>query len=415
VKDPARPSVWLIEVYDNNYPDSTGLAIEVDTAANIWQYQPFGWTNRNHLFLEDPIEHYKQPAVMAASGRAPRQAAVEDGMQSVFVQSAGTAIFNSALGTLGKVGDSIVVDSGAGRPIVPRSGPGAPVIGFRVPPGDWSASFGALNDSTLRLMVDGGQVLTHLVLDVAADSLIGTFRWVATDHNLGIGNGGTGLWRAALRQVLVFPDSQVVFDLSDLSVNAGDSLTLNAVNGVGARASNWGAIDTCFFSMTVASTSRSIEFVDSVLEMAGMTAYTFAPDNANLLNNQLRVYVDAGIDGSIDDTILLNNNVLTDVDEQGSNDQLPYRFELAQNYPNPFNPVTTIEYSVPSRSNVTIEIFNVLGQKVLTLINETKSAGSYHTEWNGVDDTGRPVSTGVYLYRFQAGDVVQTKKMLLIK
>jgi hypothetical protein len=94
---------------------------------------------------------------------------------------------------------------------------------------------------------------------------------------------------------------------------------------------------------------------------------------------------------------------------------LPYRFELSQNYPNPFNPVTTIEYSVPSRTDVTIKIFNVLGQKVRTLVDETKSAGSYRTEWNGVDDCGKSVSTGVYLYRFQADDVVQTKKMLLVK
>ena len=92
--------------------------------------------------------------------------------------------------------------------------------------------------------------------------------------------------------------------------------------------------------------------------------------------------------------------MLTDVDEQGSNDQLPYRFELAQNYPNPFNPVTTIEYSVPSRTDVTIEIFNVLGQKVRTLVDEARSAGSYRIEWNGNNEFGRPVSTGVYLYRF---------------
>jgi hypothetical protein len=415
VKDPARPSIWLIEVYDNNYPDSTGLAIDVDTAANVWQYGPFNWVNTDHLFMEDPIERYKQPAVLAASVRAPRLAEAEDDLQSVFVQSARTAIFNSALGAIGKVGDSIVADSGVGRPIVPRSGPGAPVIGFRMPRGDWTASFGSLSDSTLQLMIDGGQVLAHLVLDVAADSLIGTVRWVATDHNLGIGNGGTGMWQAALQQIQVFPDSQVVFDLSDLSIRIGDSLTVSVVNGIGARVSNWGATDTCFFGMTIASTSRSIEFVDSALEMAGTTAYTFAPDNADLVNNQLRVYVDTGIDGGIDDTILLNNNVLTDVDEQGSTGQLPYRLALSQNYPNPFNPVTTIEYSVPSRAQVTIEIFNVLGQKVRTLVNETKSAGSYRIEWNGVDYAGRPVSTGVYLYRFQAGDVVHTKKMLLIK
>jgi hypothetical protein len=101
--------------------------------------------------------------------------------------------------------------------------------------------------------------------------------------------------------------------------------------------------------------------------------------------------------------------------EDEPEDNLPSRFELSQNYPNPFNPVTTIEYRIMSRRHVTIEIFNVLGQKVRTLVDETTSAGSYRIEWNGSDDAGRQVSTGVYLYRFRAGDVVQTKKMLLLR
>ena len=100
-------------------------------------------------------------------------------------------------------------------------------------------------------------------------------------------------------------------------------------------------------------------------------------------------------------------------DERG--DVLPYQFELSQNYPNPFNPVTTIDYSVPTRTHVSIEVFNVLGQRVRTLVNEMKSAGEYRIEWNGSDEAGLSVSTGVYLYRFQAGDVEQTKKMLLLK
>ena len=94
---------------------------------------------------------------------------------------------------------------------------------------------------------------------------------------------------------------------------------------------------------------------------------------------------------------------------------LPLEFALAQNYPNPFNSGTVIEYDVPSQTNVTIDIFNVLGQKVRTLVNKITSAGSYRIEWTGTDDAGRPVATGVYLYRFRAGDVVQTKKMLLLK
>ena len=94
---------------------------------------------------------------------------------------------------------------------------------------------------------------------------------------------------------------------------------------------------------------------------------------------------------------------------------LPTSCLLFQNYPNPFNPSTTIEYSVPARAHVTIEIFNLLGQHVTTLVDETKTAGMYKTEWDGTDTAKKPVSTGVYLYRFIAGEFVETKKMLLLK
>ncbi|MFH1699798.1 MAG: T9SS type A sorting domain-containing protein [Candidatus Zixiibacteriota bacterium] len=103
-----------------------------------------------------------------------------------------------------------------------------------------------------------------------------------------------------------------------------------------------------------------------------------------------------------------------DVDDE-CGDNLPYRFELSQNYPNPFNPVTTISYSLPRKSAVSIEIFNILGQKVKTLIDETKPAGDYQITWDGNDSNGAKVSTGIYFYRFQAGDFVETKKMILLK
>lgn len=94
---------------------------------------------------------------------------------------------------------------------------------------------------------------------------------------------------------------------------------------------------------------------------------------------------------------------------------LPYRFELSQNYPNPFNPITTIKYSLPRRAHVIIEVYNVLGQQVQTLVDREESAGSYTVTWDGTSDNGQSVATGVYLYRFQAGDIIQAKKMLLVK
>jgi hypothetical protein len=88
---------------------------------------------------------------------------------------------------------------------------------------------------------------------------------------------------------------------------------------------------------------------------------------------------------------------------------------LAGNYPNPFNPETTISYSVKEPSPVRIEIFNSKGQKVRTLVNETQSTGWYSPVWNGKDDLGQPVSSGVYLYRMNAGAYHSTRKMILMQ
>jgi endonuclease/exonuclease/phosphatase family metal-dependent hydrolase len=95
-------------------------------------------------------------------------------------------------------------------------------------------------------------------------------------------------------------------------------------------------------------------------------------------------------------------------DEQGSD--VPDEFALSQNYPNPFNPVTNIRYQVPEHSRVTIEVFNVTGQRVATLLNEDRQPG-YHT----VTFNGNGLASGVYLYRMQAGNFRQTMKFLLIK
>jgi len=104
----------------------------------------------------------------------------------------------------------------------------------------------------------------------------------------------------------------------------------------------------------------------------------------------------------------------TDVEEETTS-SLPERFHLNQNFPNPFNPATNIEYSVPTRSHVTIEVYNILGQKIRILTDESNPAGDHQITWDGNDSRGAEVSTGVYFYRFQAGDFAETKKMILLR
>jgi len=100
----------------------------------------------------------------------------------------------------------------------------------------------------------------------------------------------------------------------------------------------------------------------------------------------------------------------------GENRDVPSRFSLKQNYPNPFNPATTISYQLNSQSVVQLAVYNSLGQKISTLINDKRQqAGDYSVQWDGMDDSGRQVASGVYIYRLDANNQVQTKKMLLIK
>ncbi len=96
-------------------------------------------------------------------------------------------------------------------------------------------------------------------------------------------------------------------------------------------------------------------------------------------------------------------------------ENLPKAFMLAQNYPNPFNPNTRIHYEVPIRSAVSIKVYNLLGQEVRTLVQEVKDFGRYDVEWDGRSNTGQEVASGLYLYRFEAGTVRKTRKMLFIK
>jgi hypothetical protein len=100
--------------------------------------------------------------------------------------------------------------------------------------------------------------------------------------------------------------------------------------------------------------------------------------------------------------------VSTGVDDQTSS--LPKTYSLSQNYPNPFNPSTTIEFSIPISSQVTLKIYDVLGHELTTLVNELKQPGTYTIDWDASSFPG-----GVYFYRLQAGSYTQTKKLVYIK
>ncbi len=171
--------------------------------------------------------------------------------------------------------------------------------------------------------------------------------------------------------------------------------------------------------------AKYIKIGDSNCNITGLEGIDFE----NLTDEDIQKLKDLGyvveIIESADGTTMVKL-MMTDVTFSGDptedddeaakeNPDLPEGYTLSQNYPNPFNPTTTISYSLPKSEHVTIDIYNINGQVVRSLVDQVMSAGTHTIEWDATSDGGTKVATGMYLYRFNAGDISETKKMTLMK
>ncbi|EQB62849.1 MAG: Subtilisin-like protein serine protease [candidate division Zixibacteria bacterium RBG-1] len=119
---------------------------------------------------------------------------------------------------------------------------------------------------------------------------------------------------------------------------------------------------------------------------------------------------------SIDSLARLINRIVTDVrDIPNATAGLPKKFELGQNYPNPFNASTVIKFDLPQSSKVKLDIYNILGQKVKSLVDEKLSAGYKKVTWDGTNQNGNSVASGIYFYRLQTDKFIEAKKMVMLK
>ena len=153
---------------------------------------------------------------------------------------------------------------------------------------------------------------------------------------------------------------------------------------------------------------------------AGGSSYTLGSIRFNVLDSTACINTNILPESAIFDTLtaLTYNSLWTKTDldctpigiKLSHISTVPMIYKMYQNYPNPFNPTTTIKFDIPKTSNVKIEIFDLLGRRVESLVNRDETAGTYVATWNATN-----FASGIYFYRITAGDFVATKKMLLIK
>lgn len=167
------------------------------------------------------------------------------------------------------------------------------------------------------------------------------------------------------------------------------------------------------------------------------SAYLFRNDGVNWVEDQKLLASDGGANDNFGFAVSISgNNIIVGAngnDDNGNNSGSAYiysdlvtyiddvqisnlhSFNLSQNYPNPFNPTTTIQYSLSVAANVKLTIYNLLGQKVATLVNRDHQPGAYSVQWDGKDESGSIVASGIYTYRLEARERTETRKLVLIR
>ena len=138
--------------------------------------------------------------------------------------------------------------------------------------------------------------------------------------------------------------------------------------------------------------------------------YGYDPDNNGRAWDKT-----AGSWSQWNETYFMRATIQTTTSVTEIDNRIPDNFEVSQNFPNPFNPVTKFRYALPEGRNVSIIIFDITGRKVTELVNNYQNPGTYEVTWNGKNDFGEQVSSGMYIYSIKAGDHKLSKKMLLLK
>lgn len=174
------------------------------------------------------------------------------------------------------------------------------------------------------------------------------------------------------------------------------------------------------------SLGPSIHEID-ITDAAGTTIlYSFAFDLSGFTDSAVTVFASGFVDPSANQNgepfglfaatpggNVIQFSTITDINPPVANTAEGY--QLSQNYPNPFNPTTTISWKLAVGSHVELAIYDLLGQRIRTLVDGNKPAGAHQAQWDGRDDRGRAVSSGVYVYQIEAGGFVQSRKMLLVR
>jgi len=404
--------LFRLYVYDNAYPNNLAI-IKIDTLGNsnngIWTtlYGLANWGGEKNLILEiESIDYFNNATF-------PKRAA---GYNSPFVMSsdeleiytnidANTKIIDALGNVTGFSNGSVLSEIPNSVPLSYLDGSETPPYGYSLPTNDYSVIFDNFTSDTVKTFFFTGNKTFSYSRDSAEQNQTDRFFF---DGGVSVSNPDQQNKTISLLNIINETTQEKLFAFSSIELAQNDSVKIENPDSNKIKLKSFGTAKDYDIELNYVTESGIGRFVDSNIPLTSNTTHTIIPDWTDVTETQLKILVDEGNDGTIDDTLSLINKLTGIGNDQGS--VIPKEFRLEQNYPNPFNPSTTIRYQIPINSHVSLKVYDVLGNEVATLVDEYREAGRYEVEFNA-----KGLASGVYFYKLQAGIFVETKKMLLVK
>jgi hypothetical protein len=284
------------------------------------------------------------------------------------------SIISNSGGTIGYA-DSVVFNNMTGAvPIIPKTGHPHPPIGYYLPDGEYSVHLSNFKDSLSYVFFMSESTIYNYRRENAYPDETDNLSYY---DGIGIENPDASVKNINLEAIIEENNSEKDFDLDNIRISENDSINIKEMDRKNLSLSNYGTNTSYDLRLRGVSVDEEKLFFHSQVQLASNSSHRIVPDWDNLENKKIKILIDNGNDGTIDDSILISNEI-TEVKDRYSS-KIPGTFTLYQNYPNPFNPATTIKYDIPKQVHVTLKIYNILGEEVANLVNGTKLAGSTYS------------------------------------
>jgi len=413
-QDESNTNIYKIKVYDNN-PNSEADII-VNTQANnnngTWSYAEWpNWGGSKKLYLDVPAELHLSGTTFPRGQNTQSPFIIPENVVNINYPSESPIVIKDNQGNMTGLMNNIIyedIPNSYARRI--KNGSEVAPLGYSLDTDNYSVTLSEFEDSTVGTYFFTGN--KSLVYGRSGAEQTQTDR-LFFDGGLSAVNPDAQNKQVSLSTLINETVNQKLLSISSLDLVQNDSVKIFNPDSNTVKLISYGSAKNYEIEVNYLSENEASRFGNLNVQLDANTSHTFIPDWTNLTNSQLLVLVDIGNNGIIDDTLSLVNQV-TGIDNDQSSLIAPDSYHLAQNYPNPFNPTTTVSYQIPVSGQVTLKVFDVLGNEVAVLVDEIREAGRYEVEFQSAVGN-RQLASGIYYYRLQAGSFVETKKMMLIK